>query len=56
MHKDYIKNCIFLINEEKEFGKNAKQIVNGKILMLCADEALAHLKLMINGLCSNYFW
>ena len=40
---------------KKGFGKNIKQIMNGKILMLCVDEVLTHLKLMVNVLCSNYF-
>ena len=48
-------NFLFLINEEKELGKNIKQIINEKISMLCTDEVLAHLKLNINNLCSKYF-
>ena len=40
-----ILHFISLLNEEKKFRKNIKQFMNGKILILCINEVLAHLKL-----------
>ena len=30
--------------------------IDKKILMLCADDVLKHLKLVVNDLRTNYFW
>ena len=47
--------CIFLINEER-VEKNCSTNIDEKILMLCADEVLKYLKLLVNDLRSNSFW
>ena len=46
----------FLINEQKEFRKSIKQILTKKILMVCTDEELKHLTLMVNELHANSLW
>ena len=42
--------------KKKSSEKNNQHIIYGKILMLWADEVLAHLKLIVNDLCLNFFW